>query len=385
MRTLVTGATGYVGSRLVTALLDAGHDVVATTRNPQRLADFGWHDDITGVKLDAHDEASAKNAFAEAGSIDVVYYLVHGIGQPDYRDTDNLAAANVANAAKEAGVRRIVYLGGFVPDEDELSQHLTSRAEVAHALSVGDAHRPGHVGQPRTEGKPGMTLREIREIATTVAEPHHEPPSVVRRRRIVVAVVLVIGAVVLGFSLSQEPGSESFYWWTLALAVVWAVGAFASGPLHLGCVRFRGRNQRPVITGTVVGLAVGAVFLVGGLIARGIPGVREFITRVLEFADQGALPLVVFITLTNGIAEELFFRGALYTALGKAYPAVVSTIIYIVAILATRNPVLAFAAVIVGAICAYERRATGGVLAPMLTHFFWGLIMVLALPPVFGV
>jgi membrane protease YdiL (CAAX protease family) len=230
-----------------------------------------------------------------------------------------------------------------------------------------------------------MTLREIRDIATTVAVPHHEPPSVVRRRRIVVAVVLVIGAVVLGFSLSQEPGSESFYWWTLALAAVWALGAFASGPLHLGSVRFRGRNQRPVITGTVVGLALGAVFLVGGLIAREIAGIREFITRVLEFADQGALPLVVFITLTNGIAEELFFRGALYTALGKAYPAVVSTIIYIVAILATRNPMLAFAAVIVGAICAYERRATGGVLAPILTHFFWGLIMVLALPPVFGV
>jgi uncharacterized protein len=124
---------------------------------------------------------------------------------------------------------------------------------------------------------------------------------------------------------------------------------------------------------------------VGGLIAREIPGIREFITRVLEFAEQGALPLVVFITLTNGIAEELFFRGALYTALGKAYPAVISTIIYIVAILATLNPVLAFAAVIVGAICAYERRATGGVLAPILTHFFWGLIMVLALPPVFGV
>jgi uncharacterized protein YbjT (DUF2867 family) len=86
--------------------------------------------------LDAHDETSAKNALAEAGPIDVVYYLVHGIGQPDFRDADNLAAANVANAAKEAGVRRIVYLGGFVPDEDELSQHLVSRAEVAHALSV---------------------------------------------------------------------------------------------------------------------------------------------------------------------------------------------------------------------------------------------------------
>jgi uncharacterized protein YbjT (DUF2867 family) len=136
VRTLVTGATGYVGSRLVTALLDQGYDVVAATRNPQRLADFGWYDYVKGVALDAQDEASAKNAFADAGSIDVVYYLVHGIGQPDFRDADNLAAANVANAAKEAGVRRIVYLGGFVPDEDELSQHLVSRAEVAHALSV---------------------------------------------------------------------------------------------------------------------------------------------------------------------------------------------------------------------------------------------------------
>jgi uncharacterized protein YbjT (DUF2867 family) len=136
VRILVTGATGYVGSRLVSALLDVGYDVVAASRNPDRLGDFGWRDQVTGVTLDAHDDASAKKAFADAGPIDVVYYLVHGIGKPGYRDDDNRAAANVANAAKDTGVRRVVYLGGFVPDVDELSEHLTSRAEVAHALRV---------------------------------------------------------------------------------------------------------------------------------------------------------------------------------------------------------------------------------------------------------
>jgi hypothetical protein len=227
---------------------------------------------------------------------------------------------------------------------------------------------------------------ELRDIVSTVAVPHHEPPAVIRRRRVVVAVVLVIGGALLGYSLSRPPGDESFYWLTLALAVVWALGAFASGPLHLGCVRFRGRNQRPVITGTVVGLVLGGVCLVGGLIAREIPGVREFVTRVLDFANYGPLLLVVFITVINGLAEELYFRGALYTALAKTYPAVISTVIYVVATTATTgNPMLGVAAIILGAVCAWERRATGGVLAPMLTHFFWGLVMVLALPPMFGI
>jgi uncharacterized protein YbjT (DUF2867 family) len=133
---MVTGATGYVGSRLVSALLDNGYDVVAATRNPDRLARFGWHEQVTGVALDARDADSAAAAFAQAGRLDVVYYLVHGIGEPNFRDADNHAAANAANAAKAAGVRRIVYLGGFVPDDDELSEHLASRAEVAHSLSV---------------------------------------------------------------------------------------------------------------------------------------------------------------------------------------------------------------------------------------------------------
>ncbi|MDT5179340.1 MAG: hypothetical protein QOJ95_3538 [Mycobacterium sp.] len=136
MRALVTGATGYIGSRLVAALLAQGHEVVVGSRTVERLGDFGWIDDVTPVMLDAGDEESVSSAFVVGGPIDVVYYLVHGIGQPGFRDADNVAAANVARAAKDAGVKRIVYLGGFVPDDDNLSEHLTSRAEVAEALTI---------------------------------------------------------------------------------------------------------------------------------------------------------------------------------------------------------------------------------------------------------
>jgi uncharacterized protein YbjT (DUF2867 family) len=135
-RILVTGASGYIGSRLVTELLRAGHDVVVASRNPERLADFGWYDDVTAVALDAHDPASVAAALEQAGSVDVIYYLVHGIGQPGFREADNQAAATVAEAAKDVGVSRIVYLGGFVPAGGELSEHLASRAEVAEALQV---------------------------------------------------------------------------------------------------------------------------------------------------------------------------------------------------------------------------------------------------------
>ncbi|MGZ5390575.1 MAG: CPBP family intramembrane glutamic endopeptidase [Mycobacterium sp.] len=233
--------------------------------------------------------------------------------------------------------------------------------------------------------RPGW-LAEAKDVVGACPVPHHEPPALVRRRRIVVAIVLVIGAGLLGYSLARPPGDASFFWLTLALAAVWAVGALASGPLHLGCIRFRGRNQRPVITGTAVGLLLGAVFIAGGLIAREIPPVREYITRVLEFADYGPLLLVTFITVVNGVAEEMFFRGALYTALGRFHPVLVSTVLYVIATgVATGNPMLGFAAIVLGTVCALERRVTGGVLAPMLTHFFWGLVMVLALPPMFGV
>ena len=103
---------------------------------PRNWADYGWFDRVTPTVLDAADPDSADSAFAVAGPVDVVYYLVHGIGQPGFRDGRQPRRGGVAGAAKRAGVKRIVYLGGFVPDGGALSEHLASRAEVADALNV---------------------------------------------------------------------------------------------------------------------------------------------------------------------------------------------------------------------------------------------------------
>ena len=163
----MTGATGYVGSRLVTALLGVGHQVLAATRDPARLARMGWFDHVTAVALDASDPESVRAAFAAAGPLDVVYYLVHTIGQPGFRDADRAAAGNLAAAAKAADVRRIVYLGGFVPEDPDdgvLSEHLTSRAEVAQALTVDDGPEVVWLGAALIFGAGSTSFEMLRYV-----------------------------------------------------------------------------------------------------------------------------------------------------------------------------------------------------------------------------
>ena len=98
---------------------------------------------------------------------------------------------------------------------------------------------------------------------------------------------------------------------------------------------------------------------------------------------RASLPLLALITLVNGIAEELFFRGAAYAATTR-YPVVVTTVAYTLATLATGNVMLAFAAVLLGMVVGLQRRASGGILAPILTHCTWSLAMLFALPLVFS-
>ena len=229
-----------------------------------------------------------------------------------------------------------------------------------------------------------MRIDQIRAVAVNQAVPHDERPSTVRRRRIVVSVVLVAGAALMAYSLSRPPGAASFYWLTTMLAAVWTVGSLLSGPLHLGRTTWRTTARRPVLIGAMTGLCVGGVFLAGGLVVRNIPAVFHYVTAVLEYIRHGPLGLLVIIAMVNGVAEELFFRGALYTALGRFHPVLISTLLYAASTSATGNPMLGFAGLVLGTVCAVQRRATGGVLAPVLTHLVWGLMMVLVLPQVFG-
>lgn len=131
-RCLVTGASGYVGSRLVAALLRAGHPVTAAGRNPGSLRRFDWAPHVDRVELDVSDPSTLAPALA---GVDVAYYLVHGIGQGDFRTKDREGARAFARAAREAGVSRVVYLGGLTPGDEELSEHLVSRWEVGEELA----------------------------------------------------------------------------------------------------------------------------------------------------------------------------------------------------------------------------------------------------------
>ncbi|MFF1450399.1 SDR family oxidoreductase [Streptomyces sp. NPDC058274] len=132
---LVTGATGYIGGRLVPELLDAGHRVRCLARSPAKLRDYPWAGRTEIVRGDVTDSASVAEAMR---GVDVAYYLVHALGTgKGFEETDRTAARIFGEQARTAGVRRIVYLGGLTPEgvpEDQLSPHLRSRAEVGRIL-----------------------------------------------------------------------------------------------------------------------------------------------------------------------------------------------------------------------------------------------------------
>jgi uncharacterized protein YbjT (DUF2867 family) len=135
MHVLVIGATGYIGGRVVPELLAAGHTVRCGVRTPAKLDDRPWRDGVEVATVDVDDRAAVA---AACRGIDAVLYLVHSMdARGGFEDRDRRAAANVRDAAAEAGVGRIVYLGGLGRADDDLSAHLRSRHEVGAVLASG--------------------------------------------------------------------------------------------------------------------------------------------------------------------------------------------------------------------------------------------------------
>ncbi|MGY1650275.1 CPBP family intramembrane glutamic endopeptidase [Geodermatophilus sp. SYSU D01119] len=228
-------------------------------------------------------------------------------------------------------------------------------------------------------------LRIAGPMLRSVPRDHWESDAAFRRRRRVTGVVAVAGASLLGVSLSTPPGSPRFYALTLGVAGTWVAGGLASGPLHLGRMFGPGdRLQRPLLTPVVSGVGAFGAFYAAALVARRIPVLERAIGSVLRYADQGSAPLVATTTLANGVAEEVFFRGALYAAAGTKRPVLVSTAVYALATVSTRNPALVLASLPMGLMFGIQRKMTGGIQAPVLTHVVWSSLMLRFLPPLFA-
>jgi uncharacterized protein len=234
----------------------------------------------------------------------------------------------------------------------------------------------------------GLLARAADRLPDRLVQPvprdHRETDAAFRRRRRVTAGVTLGGAGLLGVSLSTRPGSPSFYGLTMAVAGTWIAGGLASGPLHLGWMLTPDQQlRRPVVTPVVTGAGAFGLFYGAALVARRIPVLDGAITRVMRYAYHGSTPLVATTALANGVAEEVFFRGALYAAVGVEHPVLKSSAVYTLATVATRNPALVLASVPMGVLFALQRRASGGIQAPVLSHVTWSMLMLRFLPPLF--
>lgn len=203
----------------------------------------------------------------------------------------------------------------------------------------------------------------------------------------VVLGTLVVGSVSLAATLRMDQDARAFPAAALAVAAIWCLGSvWAAGgswpPLVAGTTAPRSAAlRRAALQGLLTGAVLAIIFLVGALITQQIPPLADQGRAVLAFAGGGsALGLITITTFLSGIAEEVFFRGALYEALPDHRQLLGSVVAYTAATLLSGNVLLAFAAAVLGVVTGLQRRATGGILAPAITHVTWSMVMLHALP-----
>jgi membrane protease YdiL (CAAX protease family) len=200
-----------------------------------------------------------------------------------------------------------------------------------------------------------------------------------RSRPAILIGALVLGTVLLAATVRVQSDSAAFTILALLLAATWVIGAFASGPIEAR----PGSNLRlpsAVLGAVLIGVLAFLLFVVAAAIARHLPFADDAVDSVLEAKDDGRGWLVLVVALVNAVAEELFFRGALYTALRDRRPLVTATLVYVAVTAATGNVALVVAAVVMGSILTVERAVTRGVMVPVITHMTWSTLMLLALP-----
>ena len=186
------GAGGYIGSRLVPALLAAGHTVRAGFRDPAKAGAFPWHEEVNLVPVDVASGEGVEQAVKGAHA---VCYLVHSMAGPDFAETDRVAARTLADAAEVAGVARVAYLSGLVPDvpAEELSAHIASRLEVESILMMSSVPtvslRAGIV-----VGSGSTSFEALRQLSERL--PVQTVPTWLTARVQPVAVVDVVAALV---------------------------------------------------------------------------------------------------------------------------------------------------------------------------------------------
>jgi uncharacterized protein len=204
-----------------------------------------------------------------------------------------------------------------------------------------------------------------------------EPPDL-RRRQLTVGITLVAGTCLLAGTLRSAPGSTAFFVFALAAAAVWVVGSVLSGPLPWRPSHDRPRDEL-LPAALLAGLAF-LGFLVADLIGRHLPLISGALHSVLTRADKGSVVVVLVVALVNAVGEELFFRGALFAALERHRPVLLSTLVYVAVTAATGNVALIVAAAVMGTLFSLQRVHSGSVLASTITHLCWSTLMLLALP-----
>lgn len=199
--------------------------------------------------------------------------------------------------------------------------------------------------------------------------------------RVAVIVTGVLAAAALAWSLRIEAGDPWFYPATFILAAIYIVGSSVS--VRLVGSRFRWHASRRGIRDAVVGgVLLALVFFAGAFAVHFIPFLRDPVDQLLDHTRVGSLALVLATTAINGVAEEMYYRGALWRTVKPGYRILVTTVLYTAVTALAGIPLLAFAAAAMGVMVAILRERTQSLTPPIIAHLIWSLSMLLVLPQV---